>query len=172
MWFDDESRFGQQGSLTHVWAPRGTRPRRWRQTEYQWVYLFGAACPTSGAAVGWIMPTSDTYCMNLHLWTLSRAVAADVHIALVLDNAGWHVSKGLRVPANITLVPLPPYSPELNAMEAVWLYLKSHYLSNRTYADHEALYAAGCDAWNQFTADPDRVRSVCHSAWVLSALSN
>ena len=97
-----------------MWAPRGTRPRRWRQTEYKWVYLFGAACPASGAAVGWIMPTGDTYCMNLHLQDLSRAVAADVQIALVLDNAGWHVSRGLRVPDNITQVPLPPYSPELN----------------------------------------------------------
>lgn len=155
-----------------MWAPRGTRPRRWRQTEYKWVYLFGAACPVSGAAVGWIMPTSDTHCMNLHLQDLSRAVAADVQIALVLDNAGWHVSQGLRVPDNITLVPLPPYAPELNAMEPVWLYLKSHYLSNRAYADHDALYAAGCDAWNHFTADPERVRSVCHSAWAESALSN
>jgi len=118
------------------------------------------------------MPTSDTYCMNLHLQDLSRAVAADVQIALVLDNAGWHVSNDLRVPDNITLVPLPPYAPELNAMEPVWLYLKSHYLSNRVYADHDELYAAGCDAWNRFTADPERVRSVCHSAWADSALSN
>jgi hypothetical protein len=172
VWFDDESRFGQQGSLTHVWAPRGTRPRRWRQTEYKWVYLFGAACPATGAAVGWIMPTSNTYCMNLHLAHLSRTAAAEVQIVLVLDNAGWHVSKGLRVPANISLVPLPPYAPELNAMERVWLYLKSHYLANRAYRDHEELYAAGCEAWQRFTADPDRVRSVCHSPWAESALSN
>jgi transposase len=118
------------------------------------------------------MPTSATYGMNLHLRDLSRAVAADVQIALVLDNAGWHVSKGLRVPDNVTLVPLPPYAPELNAREPVWLYLKSHYLSNRAYADHDALYAAGRDAWNRFTADPERVRSVCHSPWAESAISN
>jgi hypothetical protein len=57
-------------------------------------------------------------------------------------------------------------------MEPVWLYLKSHYLSNRAYADHAELYAAGCDACNRFTADPERVRSVCRSAWVELALSS
>ena len=136
------------------------------------MYLFGAACPATGAAVGWIMPTSNTFCMNLHLAEISRSVASDVQVALVLDNAGWHSSKTLRVPDNINLVPLTPYSPELNSMEPAWLYLKSHYLSNRAYADHAALYDAAGDAWNRFTADPDRVRSVCAAAWTQSALSN
>lgn len=142
-----------------------------RQTEYKWVYLFGAACPASGSAVGWIMPTCDTACMNLHLAEISRSVASDVQVVLVLDNAGWHGSKGLRVPENITLVPLPPYSPELNSMELAWQYLKSHYLSNRVYADHAALNAAGCEAWNRFAADVDRVKTVCASAWTETALS-
>lgn len=118
------------------------------------------------------MPTCDTVCMNLHLREISRSVAADLHVVLVLDNAGWHGSKTLRVPDNISLVPLPPYAPELNPMEPVWLYLKSHYLANRVYADHDALYAAGCDAWNRFTADPRRVRSVCAAAWTESTSSN
>ena len=172
VWFQDESRFGQQGSLTHVWAQRGSRPRRWRQTEYKWVYLFGAVCPASGEAVGYLMPTADTFCMNLHLAEISRAVAPDVQVVLVLDGAGWHASKGLRVPDNITLITLPPYSPELNPMEPAWLYLKSHYLANRVYEDHEALYEAGIDAWNRFTADQAVVRSVCHAAWAQSAYSS
>jgi DDE superfamily endonuclease len=136
------------------------------------VYLFGAACPARGTAVGWIMPTCNTDCMNLHLAEISRAVAADVQVVLLLDNAGWHAGKGLKVPDNISLAPLPPYSPELNAMEPAWLFLKSHYLSNRAYADHDALYAAGCDAWNRFAADSERVKTVCAAAWTESALSN
>ncbi len=155
-----------------MWADRGSRPRRLRQTEYKWVYLFGAACPASGQAVGYLMPTSDTFCMNLHLREISRAVDPDVHVALVLDGAGWHTSKGLNVPPNITLVPLPPYAPELNPMELAWLYIKSHYLANRIYADHDALYAAGIDGWNQFTTDIERVRSVCSATWAQSAESN
>jgi hypothetical protein len=136
------------------------------------VYLFGAACPASGEAVGYLMPTANTFCMNLHLTEISRSVAADIQVALVLDGAGWHVSKELRVPDNITLIPLPPYSPELNPMELAWLYLKNHYLANRVYEDHEALYEAGIDAWNRFTADRTRVRSVCHVAWAQSARLN
>ena len=136
------------------------------------MYLFGAACPATGQAVGYLMPTSDTYCMNLHLAEISRSVAENVHVALVLDGAGWHTSKGLNIPANISLVSLPPYSPELNPMELAWLFIKSHYLSNRIYADHESLYAAGIDGWNRFTADLDQVRSVCHAAWSQSAESN
>lgn len=155
-----------------MWAARGARPRRLRQTEYKWVYLFGAACPASGQAVGYLMPTSDTYCMNLHLWEISRAVDRDVHVALVLDGAGWHTSKNLNLPSNITLVPLPPYAPELNPMELAWLYIKSHYLANRIYADHDALYAAGIDGWNRFIADPENVRSVCRTEWSQSAESN
>ena len=118
------------------------------------------------------MPTIDTFCMNLHLAEISRFVPDDVHIALVLDGAGWHVSKDLRVPNNITLAPLPPYSPELNVMEPGWLYLKSHYLANHVYPDHDALFEAGCDAWNRFTQDPNRVRSVCHAPWIDSAFLN
>lgn len=134
--------------------------------------MFGAVCPTSGEAVGYLMPTVDTFCMNMHLAEISRSVSADVHLALVLDGAGWHGSKGLRVPDNITLIPLPPYSPELNVMEPGWLYLKSHYLANRVYADHDALFAAGCDAWNRFIQDRNRVRSVCRAQWSESACLN
>ena len=155
-----------------MWADCGSRPRRLRQTEYQWVYLFGAVCPASGEAVGYLMPTSDTFCMNLHLAEISRSVVADVHVALVLDGAGWHVSKALQVPENITLVPLPPYSPELNPVKPAWFYLRSHYLANRIYADHDALYAAGVEAWNRWTADPALVRSVCHASWTESEDSN
>ncbi len=134
--------------------------------------MFGAVCPTSGEAVGYLMPTIDTFCMNLHLAEISRSVPDDVHLALVLDGAGWHVSKGLRVPNNMTLVPLPPYSPELNVMEPGWLYLKSHYLANRVYPDHDALFEAGCDAWNRFAQNPDRGKSVCHAKWIESASIN
>jgi len=118
------------------------------------------------------MPTADTFCMNLHLAEISQTVDADVQVALVLDGAGWHSSQALRVPDNITLIPLPPYSPELNPMELVWLYLKSHYLANRVYADHHALYEAGIDAWNRFADDPDRISSVYHAAWTETAQLN
>jgi transposase len=165
LWFEDESRFGQQGSLTHVWARRGSRPCSDKQTQYQWIYLFAAACPDRGDALGYLMPTADTFCMNLYLDQLSKHVGGNVHVVMVLDQAGWHRSKGLEVPPNISLIELPPYSPELNPIELVWLYLKNHYLSNRIYSDLDALYQAATDAWNETTSKPELIRSLCNRSW-------
>lgn len=109
-------------------------------------------------------PTVNTYVMNQHLRMISEHVGADVHVVLVMDQAGWHMSKGLRVPENITLLHLPPYSPELNPIERLWSWLKSHQLSNRVYADYDDLLNFGCAAWNTLT--PDRLRTICRTSWV------
>ncbi len=71
------------------------------------------------------MPNADTSAMNARLTEISRTVAEGARAILVLDSAGWHGSKALRVPNNITLLPLPPYAPELNPIEIVWAYLRA-----------------------------------------------
>ena len=164
VWFQDEARFGQKGSLTRVWARRGSRPTRLKQTEYDWVYAYGAANPLSGDSLAWLMPTVNTGLMSLYLEHLGRHVGPARHVVLVLDQAGWHVAKDLRVPVNITLLFLPPYSPELNPIERVWCFLKEHHLSNRVYADYDDLLAAGSAAWNART--PQRIRSICRTGWI------
>ena len=157
-------RFGQQGTLTEVWAPRGSRPVRVRQCQYKWVYVFGAVNPQTGESVGMIAPTVNTVCMNVHLRWISEHVDPDVQIVLVMDNAAWHRSNDIEVPENITLLPLPPYSPELNPVERLWAWLKSNQLSNRVYETQHALHQAGLDAWNTLTED--RIRSVCRTEWI------
>ena len=67
----------------------------------------------------------------------------------------------LSVPANVTLVALPPYSPELNPVERVWLYLKERFLSHRLHDDYEAIVNAACKAWRRLTAQAGRIRSLC-----------
>ena len=62
--------------------------------------------------------------MALHLEEISLAVAPEAHALVLLDQAGWHVSKKLPVPGNITLVPLPPKSPELNPVENIWQFMR------------------------------------------------
>ena len=99
VWFQDEARVGQQGTLTRVWAKRGTRPRVPRDTRYQWAYIFGAVCPERGVAAGLVMPFADTGAMNDHLAEIARTVAPGAHAALVLDGAGWHGGHALVVPA-------------------------------------------------------------------------
>lgn len=147
-----------------MWARRGSRPARPKQTEYDWVYAYGAANPRTGDSLCWLMPTVNTTLMSLYLDRLARHVRPNRHIVLVLDQAGWHLAKDLRVPANFTLLFLPPYSPELNPIERIWCYLKERHLSNRIYADYAALLAAGTDAWNRLT--PQRIQSICRTAWI------
>ena len=88
MWFQDEARVGQQGTLTRIWAARGSRPRAPRDTRYTWAYIFGAVCPGRGATAALVMPNADTQAMNAHLAEISRTVAKGAHAILVLDNPG------------------------------------------------------------------------------------
>jgi transposase len=164
VWFQDEARFGQQGTLTRVWAARGSRPRVVLQTEYEWVYLFASVNAATGESVALVAPSVNTEVMNLHLRQLSEQIGPERHGVLVLDGAGWHRGADLAVPANLTLLPLPAYSPELNAAERPWAYLRQHYLSNRIYRDYDELFAHTLEVWNRLT--PELLRSLCKTAWV------
>jgi len=164
----DEARVGQQGTLTRVWARTGSRPTAIRQTEYEWVYLWAAVEPASGASVAMITPTVNTDLMNTFLKGLSETLASDEHAVLVLDNAGWHVAKALVIPANLTLLFLPPYSPELNPVERLWAWLRSHRLSNRIYADYDELLCETHAAW--LTLDDVTIKSVCACRWIERAV--
>ena len=82
-----------------------------------WVY--GAACHETGQSYAVVLPCANTKAMNIFLQGLSKEIKKGKHVALIIDNAGWHNSNELIVPDNITLIPLPPYSPELNAMGQV-----------------------------------------------------
>jgi DDE superfamily endonuclease len=160
----DEARKGQKGTLTSIWTKRGTRPRVVRQSKYKWTYMYGCVEPASGANFGMIASCVDTEMMGLFLWWLSKTISDNEHMVLILDRAGWHMSKKLSVPDNITLHFLPPYSPELNPTELVWLWLREHQLSNRTFADQAALDAACVAAWNTLT--PERIKTLCKVSWM------
>ena len=147
-----------------MWGPRGSRPTAVKQTEYEWVYLFAAINPQTGQSSALLAPTVNTEYMNAHLEFISKAAGDDRHVVLVLDQAGWHVAQSLKVPKNITLLHLPPYSPELNPVERVWAYLKSHYLSNRAFTDYDHLFAAAGTAWNMLTEL--ELQSICHTHWL------
>jgi hypothetical protein len=165
VWFQDEARVGQKGTLTRVWAKRGSRPRAPRDTRYKWAYIFGAACPDRGVAAGLVLPFADTAAMNDHLAEISRAVAPGAHAVLLLDRAGWHRAAALVVPDNISLVLLPSYSPELNPVENVWQYLRANWLAISVFDDYDAIVAACCTAWNRFADHPSLVSSITSRQW-------
>ena len=138
IYFEDESRFGQQGSITKVWATKGSRPTVIRQTEFQYLWVIGAICPETGHAEGLISPCLNTEVINAFLKQFSSEIKPDEHAVLIWDQAGFRTSKKLQVPGNITIIELPPYSPEVNPAENLWHYFKEHAWSNQYYKDVSA----------------------------------
>lgn len=166
IWSQDEIRIGQQGSLCRIWAKRGTRPRKVKQQQFISTYVYGAASHTTGESCALVLPYANTNAMNIFLQELSAKVSSEKHVALIVDNAGWHKAKQLIIPDNITLVPLPPYSPELNAMEQVWEWMRGHYLSNQCYKNYNHILKKACEAWNKFSNNIELVRSIMKRDWV------
>ncbi len=105
--------------------------------------------------------------MQAFLDAFAQTIGKNEHVALVLDGAGWHSGKTLRVPTNITLVPLPPYSPELNPVERVWLYLKERFLSMRLLNDYKAIVAAASKAWKRLCRQTGRLTSLTSYPWIM-----
>ncbi len=151
--------------MTRVWAKRGSRAWAVRQTKYDWLYVIAAVCPQSGQSVGLLAPTIHSEMINAFFEQFTKEVPSDVHVVMVWDQAGFHTSKTVRIPDNITIVSLPAYSPELNPVENLWHYLRSHYWSNQTYADYDELRLAAIDAWQKAALNPELIQSVCRISY-------
>lgn len=151
-------RFGQKGRVCHRWFIRGQRPPGLCDQRYTWAHLFAAVRPATGDSFALVLPRVSTAAMQAFLDDFSTTLAPDEHAAMVVDGAGWHIAHDLRIPNNVSLVLLPPYSPELNPVERVWLYLRERHLSHRLLAGYDAIVDALCNAWNALT--PDRLTSL------------
>ncbi len=104
--------------------------------------------------------------INIFLEQFARELPVGVHAVLLWDQAGFHTAKSVRIPENVTIIDLPPYSPELNPMENLWHYLRSHYWSNRIYEDYEALLDAVTKAWQEACLDHMLMKTVCAAPYL------
>jgi putative transposase len=159
LYFQDEARAGQKGRVCHRWWLRGLRPTGPVDQRYTSAYVSAAVEPMSGQNFCLVLPEVSTAAMNLFLRRFSETLPADTHAVLTPGGAGWHTSSELDVSPNVTLFRLPPYSPELNPVERIWLYLCERYLSHRLHRDYDAVLEAACSAWRQLTTE--RLRSLC-----------
>ena len=98
--------------------------------------------------------------MQEHLTEISATVDPGAHAVLILDQAGWHTTAKLIVPENITLLPLPPRSPELNPVENIWQYIRDNWLSNRVFKSYDDIVAFCCEAWNNLIDRPWKIMSI------------
>jgi hypothetical protein len=105
--------------------------------------------------------------MQLHLDQISRCVAGGAHAVITLDKAGWHTTRKLQLPSNISLVHMPPASPELNPTENVWQYMRQSYLSNQVFRDYDDVVEASSLAWNKLIAENGRIASIGTRSWAV-----
>jgi len=112
------------------------------------------------------MTRLDTAAMNLFLAELAQAVAPGAHGIVLMDKAGWHTAGDLIVPENLSLVFLPPYSPELNPIERLWLHLRDNRLSHCVFQTTGEIVDTCCEAWNWLLGQTGRIRSLCSYPWL------
>ncbi|HAS6144794.1 TPA: IS630 family transposase [Vibrio vulnificus] len=158
VWFQDEARFGQQNTTTRLWAERGSRPRVVKQQQFEYAYLFGSVCPARGIGEAMVVPWVNKDIMVEHLKQLSAVTEKGRHAVVIMDGAGWHTNDIAEPFDNVSIIKLPPYSPELNPIEQVWSWLRQHSLANQSFADYEDIVSKVCRAWNSFLECSARVR--------------
>ena len=122
--------------------------------------------PDSGDDFALVLPHANTAAMTVFLDRFAKTRPSDAHAVMVVDGAGWHKSRTLKIPDNITLVVLPPYCPELNPVERIWLYIRERFLSLRILDNTHAIVEACCVAWNRLVAEPGRIKSLCAYPWI------
>ena len=161
----DEMRVGQKNKLTYRWARTGSRPRAAHDQRTQSTYLFGAVCPELGTGAALVLPFCNSEAMQLHLNEIASKVSPGAHAILILDRAGWHGAKELKVPHNISLMPLPPRSPELNSQENIWQFMRQNWLSNRVFKSYDNIVDHCCYAWNTLIDQPWKIMSIALRDW-------
>jgi hypothetical protein len=158
-------RVGQKTHRTRIWGRTGTRPRQVADLRTGCAYLFGAICPERGTGAALAVRRADTWAMQLHLEEISANVVQGAHAVVLLDRAGWHTTRKLKRPDNLTLLPLPPRSPELNPQENIWQFLRQRFLSNRLFPTYDDIVEAVCEAWNRLIQEPQRITSIGTRQW-------
>ena len=169
IWWQDEARVGQKTKITRRWAKRGTRPRAPMDQRTMSAYIFGAICPERGVGAALVLPRCNTQAMQWHLDEISSRVMPGAHAILIVDRAGWHITDKLAMPDNITLLPLPARSPELNPVENIWQFLRDNWLSNRIFKSYDDIVEMCCEAWNKLIEQPWKIMSIGNRKWAIGS---
>ena len=164
----DEASFGRINRPKYCWCKKGIRPSVPCHHIRQYRYVFGAVEPLTGESFFWIFPSCDTVCMNLYLSELSKAYPDDV-ILLCCDNAAWHKSKNLKIPENIVLFFLPPYTPEMNPIEQIWKELRARGFHNEIFPTLEDVVQRLCKVISSLSKQI--VRSITSRDWIIQCFN-
>lgn len=165
VWVMDEMRCGLHTEARRVWGLRGVRPVVTVQQKYEWEYVYGALEVGAGGSHFMYAPTVDLDCNQAFLAQLAADDPASVHV-VIYDGAGFHHRDGhAALPANVRIINLPPYSPELNPVEKLWDVLRDG-LCNRLFGTLTELDTALTARLRRFWEDANAVRSLIGSGWL------
>jgi hypothetical protein len=134
-------------------------------------YAYGAVSLPDGQFESLVLPRCDTGCMQIFLDMLSERHEGE-RIIMIADGAGWHKSGSLRIPENMRISILPPYSPELNPVEHIWDELKEKGFHNRVFSGIDALEDHLVGELSKLEGNPEATRSIASWPWILNALMN
>jgi len=162
--FQDEGRFGRISDHRRCWAPLPSRPVVGHQVVREYVYVMSAVSPKDGRLVSLVMPWVDSEVMSIFLSHTAQEFSGDLCV-LIFDGAGWHRANALRVPKNMVLIPLPPYSPELNPVEHIWDYLRDA-LGNKILHSLDDVIDFLCATITPLFQQPEMVRSMTCFDWI------
>jgi len=163
--FEDEARFGRISDPRRCWAPAGVRPEVEVQVVREYEYAYGAVSPHDGVLETLVLPAVHAEAMGVFLAEVSRRHANEF-IVMVLDGAGWHKAKRLQVPENMRLLPLPPWSPQLNPAEHLWDELREKYCANRWFQTMDQLDSQLVTGLAALETDAPRIASLTGFSWI------
>jgi len=166
VWAFDEHRLGLKPLRRRIWAKRGQRPLALSHHKYQWLYLYGFVHPKSGRVEWWLANRVNARLFQsvLDAFAAETGAGRDRIVILVLDNAGWHLAKKLRIPEGIRLCFLPPYSPELQPAERLWP-LTDEVVANKPFESIDALADVLDRRCTTLTDQPELVRANTKFNW-------
>jgi transposase len=162
----DEGRFGRISDPKPAWAPPGVRPKAPKQIVREYLYVYSAVAPALGNMTSLLLPYANSEMMNIFL----NQVAEDFKeyfVVMLVDGAGWHRSKDLKIPENIRFVQQPSHSPELNPAEHIWEELRENACHNEAFDSLDELQDRLCTAINDLNDNPERLRSLTNFPYLM-----
>jgi hypothetical protein len=167
--FQDEARFGRITESKHCWCPKPERPVCPSMVSQEYTYVYGAVSIADGQWDSLILPQVNTDCMQIFLNEISKRYP-DERVILVFDGAGWHKSKRLKIPENMKLLSLPPYSPELNPVENIWEEVREKHFHNRVFMSLDAVEEQLLNGLRQLESTPETTQSIASWPWIINAI--
>jgi putative transposase len=162
--FEDEAGFGRINTPRYCWCSKDIRPSVPCHHIREYRYAYGAVDPQRGDSFFLVLPYCNTICMNVFLQELSTTYNED-YIILVADKASWHTANGLQIPKNIEIIPLPPYTPEMNPIEQIWAWIRLHGFRNELFKTLDNVVDRLCETICSLSVDI--VKSITFRKWII-----